>query len=217
MRRKAAAPRLEDREVFQQRDDAEHDDHHAHDLLGAAVHRQHVDQIKDEDDDDKSDQCADENVHGILRVKYNARKTSRAPPMRAVIVSTLDASSHDAAPDTRRPGAQAITPRSLLRFHDRRGAAIFTRCVSPYTRRIEESTMAEPASLIMLQFLAWVADRPRTYAATMEAWHSTCPRLSVWEDAIIDGLVRIDNEAGRPVRLTPRGSAILEESRAHAI
>jgi hypothetical protein len=82
---------------------------------------------------------------------------------------------------------------------------------------IEESTMPEPASLIMLQFLAWVADRPRTYAATMEAWHSTCPRLSVWEDAIIDGLVRIDNEAGRPVRLTPRGSAILEESRAHAI
>ena len=69
--------------------------------------------------------------------------------------------------------------------------------------------MPEPASLIMLQFLAWVADRPRTYAATMEAWHSTCPRLSVWEDAIIDGLVRIDNEAGRPVRLTPRGSAIL--------
>jgi hypothetical protein len=35
--------------------------------------------------------------------------------------------------------------------------------------------MPEPASLIMLQFLAWVADRPRTYAATMEAWHSTCP------------------------------------------
>ena len=77
--------------------------------------------------------------------------------------------------------------------------------------------MPEPASLIMLQFLAWVADRPRTYAATMEAWQSTCPRLSVWEDAIIDGLVRIDNEAGRPVRLTPRGSAILEESQAHAI
>jgi len=62
MRRKAAAPRLEHSEIFQQRNDAEHDDHHAHDLLGAAVHRQHVDQIKDEDDDDKGDQCADENV-----------------------------------------------------------------------------------------------------------------------------------------------------------
>src|ERR1700685_4680628 len=214
MRRTAAAPRLEYREVFQQRDDAQHDDHHAHDPLGAAVHRQHVDQIKDEDDDDEGDQSADENVHGILRVKCTARKT---PAARATIVSTLDGSSHDGAPGTRHPDAPAITPRLPLRFRHRPPAAIFTRRVSPYTCGIEESTMPEPASLIMLQFLAWVADRQRTYAATMEAWHSTCPRLSVWEDAIIDGLVRIDNEAGRPVRLTPRGSAILEESRAHAI
>jgi hypothetical protein len=123
---------------------------------------------------------------------------------------------HQVMTRRRIPDAQEVTPRSPLRFHNRHGAAIFTRRVSPYSRRIEESTMPEPASLIMLQFLAWVADRPRTYAATMEAWHSTCPRLSVWEDAIIDGLVRIDNEAGRPVRLTPRGSAILEESSAHA-
>jgi hypothetical protein len=71
---------------------------------------------------------------------------------------------------------------------------------------------SEPASLIMLQFLAWVADRPRTYRQTMEAWHSTCPRLSVWEDAIIDGLVRLDNDGGRAVRLTPRGRAILENA-----
>src|SRR5580704_5144685 len=216
MRRKAAAPRLEHREVFQQRDDAQHDDHHAHDLLGAAVHRQHVDQIKDEDDDDKGDQCADENVHGILRVKFCARKTSRAPPIPATIVSTLDASSHDAAPDTKHPNAHAITPNnrsgSAIAGRRRFSPAAFRPILAPF----EESTMPEPASLIMLQFLAWVADRPRTYAATMEAWHSTCPRLSVWEDAIIDGLVRIDNEAGRPVRLTPRGSAILEESRAHA-
>ena len=33
------------------------------------------------------------------------------------------------------------------------------------------------------QFLAWVADRPRTYAEAMEAWRSSCPRLSIWEDA----------------------------------
>jgi hypothetical protein len=78
-------------------------------------------------------------------------------------------------------------------------------------------TMSESASLIMLQFLAWVADRPRTYAETMDAWHSTCPRLSVWEDAIIDGLVRLDNGGARAVRLTPRGSAVLEKSRVPAV
>ena len=33
-------------------------------------------------------------------------------------------------------------------------------------------------STLTEQFLAWVADRPRTYAEAMEAWRSTCPRLS---------------------------------------
>jgi hypothetical protein len=80
-----------------------------------------------------------------------------------------------------------------------------------------EATMSEPASLIMLQFLAWVADRPRSYAQTMEAWHSTCPRLSVWEDAIIDGLVRIDNDGSRAVKLTSRGRDVLEQAQALAV
>lgn len=69
--------------------------------------------------------------------------------------------------------------------------------------------MAESVSLIMMQFLSWVEDRPRTYPQTMEAWRSSCPRLSVWEDAIIDGLVRVDNGNGRAVVLTPRGHKIL--------
>jgi len=78
-----------------------------------------------------------------------------------------------------------------------------------------EPTMSEPASLIMLQFLVWVADRPRNYHDTMEAWRSTCPRLSVWEDAIIDGLVRLEN--GRAVTLTRRGAEILEQARAETL
>jgi hypothetical protein len=27
----------------------------------------------------------------------------------------------------------------------------------------------------------------------MDAWRSTCPRLSIWEDAVRDGLVRLEN------------------------
>jgi hypothetical protein len=101
---------------------------------------------------------------------------------------------------------------------ERRWAEIFLDGMTSYTgAATEPKKMSEPASLIMLQFLAWVADRPRTYPQTMEAWHSTCPRLSVWEDAIIDGLVRLDNGAGRAVRLTPRGRAVLEESRTAAM
>jgi hypothetical protein len=69
--------------------------------------------------------------------------------------------------------------------------------------------MSERPSLIMIQFLAWVADRPRNYAQAMEAWRSSCPRLSVWEDAIIDGFVRVESDAGRTVRLTQYGAAVL--------
>jgi hypothetical protein len=73
--------------------------------------------------------------------------------------------------------------------------------------------MSDSPSLIMIQFLSWVADRPRTYAQTMEAWRTTCPRLSVWEDAVIEDLVRIDG-GHRAVSLTARGHAALRKSQA---
>jgi hypothetical protein len=76
--------------------------------------------------------------------------------------------------------------------------------------------MSQPARLITLQFLAWVADRPRTYTEAMDAWRSTCPQLSVWEDAIIAGLIQIESGNGRAVTLTPRGRAVLEKEQAHA-
>lgn len=72
--------------------------------------------------------------------------------------------------------------------------------------------LPQQPSLIMIQFLAWIADRPRNYAQTMDAWRSSCPRLSVWEDAIIEGLIRIESNANRSVRLTPRGAAVLAQA-----
>jgi hypothetical protein len=44
------------------------------------------------------------------------------------------------------------------------------------------------------QMLQWIGARPRDYAEVLEAWRTTCPRLSIWEDACINGL--IDREAG---------------------
>jgi hypothetical protein len=72
--------------------------------------------------------------------------------------------------------------------------------------------MSDPAHALTLQFLAWVAERPRTYAQAMEAWRSTCPRLSIWEDAILDGLVAFAGGASRNqsrVVLTAKGRARL--------
>lgn len=52
--------------------------------------------------------------------------------------------------------------------------------------------MPDNVSLLMREFLTWVSSRRRTYAETMEAWQSTCPRLTAWEDALGDGLIRIE-------------------------
>ena len=76
--------------------------------------------------------------------------------------------------------------------------------------------MSDSPSLIMIQFLAWVAERPRTRDQAMEAWHS-CPHISAWEDAIVDGLVRIENDGSRAVSLTPRGRAVLEKGQCGTI
>ena len=73
--------------------------------------------------------------------------------------------------------------------------------------------MPEPVSLLMLQFLDWVARRPRSYAEAMDAWRTSCPRLSVWEDALIGGLVQVNGGGAMQqgeVVLTPRGRAILD-------
>jgi len=74
-----------------------------------------------------------------------------------------------------------------------------------------EAEAVPSVSLLALQFLAWVAAAPRTHADVMDAWRSTCPRQSVWEDTVIDGLVAF--EAGtQTVVLTPRGRAVLDAS-----
>jgi len=72
--------------------------------------------------------------------------------------------------------------------------------------------MAEPAMLLTLQFLSWVADTPRTYVEVMDAWRTSCPRLSIWEDASIDGLVRLEHgpQGQSVVALTPLGHAMLD-------
>jgi hypothetical protein len=72
--------------------------------------------------------------------------------------------------------------------------------------------MQSTPSTLTIELLAWVAARPRTYAEAMDAWRSNCPRHPVWDDAVIDGLIRIDGGgamARSAVTLTPRGRARL--------
>jgi D-3-phosphoglycerate dehydrogenase len=64
----------------------------------------------------------------------------------------------------------------------------------------------------VLDLLDWISRRPRTYAETLEAWHTHCPRLPVWEDALAAGLVEVRRNrggAGSLVAVTPAGAAAL--------
>lgn len=65
---------------------------------------------------------------------------------------------------------------------------------------------------LTLQLMTWLSDRPRTYGEVMEAWTTTCPKMPVWEDAVSDGLVRLEGAGpmrARRVCVTPRGCALL--------
>jgi hypothetical protein len=77
------------------------------------------------------------------------------------------------------------------------------------------TTITSPHPLT-LQMLAWLAGRPRTYGEAMDAWRTSCPRFSIWEDALADRLIlvtRADPGAGQGrtvVELTTEGRAVLD-------
>ena len=55
------------------------------------------------------------------------------------------------------------------------------------------SSTIEP---LILDLIEWVAKEPRAYADVMDAWRTSCPRLTVWEDAVDRGLVRREARPG---------------------
>jgi hypothetical protein len=81
--------------------------------------------------------------------------------------------------------------------------------------------MDDALRFLLVEFLAWTARAPRTYAEAMAAWRTSCPRLPVWEDALDGGLVRVEPVPGGAmadslVALTPRGRAVLAGAGAAA-
>jgi hypothetical protein len=67
---------------------------------------------------------------------------------------------------------------------------------------------------LVLDFVEWVAASPRRYSDVMDAWKTNCPRLTIWEDAIDQGLVqrcRIDGELS--IEATEAGRNLLAKTR----
>jgi len=74
---------------------------------------------------------------------------------------------------------------------------------------------------LTLQLLEWISSRSRSYGQAMEAWRSTCPRHSVWEDALIAGFIQVLDD-GLPMNdaevvLTDQGRAVLKNVRSTAV
>ena len=74
--------------------------------------------------------------------------------------------------------------------------------------------MGEAPQALILDFLEWFIAGPRPYGEVMHAWRTNCPRLTVWEDAIQQGLVRRTAQGAEPaVELTDGGWALLRAQR----
>jgi hypothetical protein len=83
----------------------------------------------------------------------------------------------------------------------------------------DERGVAAPISPLTRDFLDWIAGGPKTYADAMEAWRTSCPRLTIWEDALGDGLICLKHEPGMTmgetrVVITARGQRALGEVHA---
>lgn len=70
---------------------------------------------------------------------------------------------------------------------------------------------------LILDLVEWVSREPRTYAEVMDAWRTSCPRLTVWEDAQERGFLTRGPGGGRTeVTVTAAGHAFLRTNRRGA-
>ncbi len=65
------------------------------------------------------------------------------------------------------------------------------------------TTQTEP---LILDLVEWLAPGPRPYDEVIEAWRTSCPRLTVWEEATERGLIAL--------RTAPDGALVVEATDA---
>lgn len=67
---------------------------------------------------------------------------------------------------------------------------------------------------LILDLVEWVAREPRSYVDMLDAWRTSCPRLTVWEDAEERGLVSRKSVPGVGIMVlaTPAGAEFLSEN-----
>ena len=78
--------------------------------------------------------------------------------------------------------------------------------------------MSDAPEALVFDLVEWVAKEPRSYAEMLDAWRTSCPRLTVWEDALERGLVLRKPVAGQGtfVIVTEAGRRFLDARRPTA-
>ena len=49
--------------------------------------------------------------------------------------------------------------------------------------------MTDLSDPLVLDLVEWIAREPRLYSEVIETWRTSCPRLTIWEDAVDRGYV----------------------------
>jgi hypothetical protein len=68
--------------------------------------------------------------------------------------------------------------------------------------------MSDVLTPLTLDFLAWLRAAPRSYAEVMDVWRTSCPRLTIWEDAVDAGLVEHLRAPGEPAMIGVTGKGL---------
>lgn len=72
--------------------------------------------------------------------------------------------------------------------------------------------MPDAHTSLTLQMLEWIQQQPRSYTEVLDAWHSTCPRLCIWEDACAEGLISCEGGGKGFVTVTDKGRDMLHRT-----
>ncbi len=75
------------------------------------------------------------------------------------------------------------------------------------------SKMSLENRALVLDLVEWISQEPRPYDEVMAAWQTSCPRLTIWEDAVDRGFVARESDGtnGSVISVTDKGRLLLRE------
>jgi hypothetical protein len=76
-----------------------------------------------------------------------------------------------------------------------------------------KTPVSDVSDPLVLDLVEWIARAPRLYSEVIDAWRTSCPRLTIWEDAVDRGYVARESVAGGArVAITQEGRKLLRDN-----